>query len=411
MTPRFILASTSPRRRELLGLLGLPFEVVGSAYDESRLSPAGLSPAEYVTRLAQGKAAEVAGRIGSDALVLGADTTVVLDGEFLNKPADEADARRMLRRLSGRTHEVYTGLCLIHDQTVRTNFAVTEVTFSPLSDAVLDAYVATGEPLDKAGGLRHSRQSPLVHPPNSRRLLQRRRPAPVSAGPNAGAIQYQPLGDQMKLQPNCKLVMIGDSITDGGRARPVGEGLFDALGHGYVAMTDALLGAVYPERGVRVVNMGSSGNTVRDLAERWQTDVLDLKPDWLSVMIGTNDVWRQFDSPRQPEGHVLPDEYAETLDALVAQTLPLVPNIVLMTPFYLEPNPADPMRRRMDEYGAIVRQIAAQRGTLCVDTQAAFAPVLAACYPAAIGWDRVHPNQTGQMVLARAFLDAVDFAW
>lgn len=215
----------------------------------------------------------------------------------------------------------------------------------------------------------------------------------------------------MLIKPNSKLVMIGDSITDTGRAQPVGEGLFDALGRGYASLVDALLGTVYPEQGVRVVNMGTGGHTVRDLDRRWQTDVLDLKPDWLSVMIGTNDVWRQFDSPRQPETHVLPDEYAQTMDALIVRTLPLVPNIVLMTPFYLEPNRADPMRRRVDEYGTIVQKLAAKHGTLFVDTQAAFDKVLTAYYPATLAWDRVHPNQTGHMVLARAFLQAVDFQW
>ena len=215
----------------------------------------------------------------------------------------------------------------------------------------------------------------------------------------------------MKLQKNSKLVMIGDSITDGGRTRPVGEGLFDALGHGYVSLVDALLGAVYPERGIRVVNMGCGGHTVLDLKERWQTDVLDLKPDWLSIMIGTNDIWRQFDSPRQTETHVLPDMYEKTLDELVSRTLPLVPNIVLMTPFYLEPNLADPMRRRMDEYGAIVRGLSEKHGTLFVDTQAAFDAVLVEYYPATIAWDRVHPSLTGHMVLARAFLNTIDFAW
>lgn len=149
--PRLVLASTSPRRRELLGLLGLPFEVVGSGYDESLISPTGMAPSTYVTQLAQGKAAEVAGRLGADALIIGADTTVVLDGQFLNKPADAAEATQMLRRLSGRTHEVYTGLCLIHGQTVQTDHAVTEVMFAALTDAVISAYVATGEPLDKAG--------------------------------------------------------------------------------------------------------------------------------------------------------------------------------------------------------------------------------------------------------------------
>ncbi len=150
--PKIVLASTSPRRRELLGLLGLPFEVVASRYDEALLSPDGLAPADYVQTLARGKAEEVAGRLADpNALVIGADTTVTLDGRFLNKPTDAADAARMLRALSGRTHEVYTGLCIVHGETVCTDFARTEVEFAALSDEVLAAYVATGEPLDKAG--------------------------------------------------------------------------------------------------------------------------------------------------------------------------------------------------------------------------------------------------------------------
>ncbi len=151
MTPRFILASTSPRRRELLGLLGLPFEVVASRYDESIVNPSGMAPADYVTRLAQGKAAEVAGRTDGDAVVIGADTTVVLDGRFLNKPKDAADAHQMLRELSGRTHEVYTGVCLVRGGTTTTDYAVTAVSFDTLTDNTINAYVATGEPLDKAG--------------------------------------------------------------------------------------------------------------------------------------------------------------------------------------------------------------------------------------------------------------------
>ncbi len=214
----------------------------------------------------------------------------------------------------------------------------------------------------------------------------------------------------MKLNPHDTLLLIGDSITDTGRARPVGEGLSGALGTGYVSLVDAILNTWQPEIGVRVINMGTSGHTVRDLAGRWQSDVLNLRPDWVSVMIGTNDVWRQFDSPNSPEGHVLPAEYARTLNALVTRTLPAVKGMVLLTPFYLEPR-SDAMRARMDDYGAMVRQTAEAHGTLFVDTQAAFDAVLAHVDPAALAGDRIHPSVTGHMVLARALLNALDFPW
>ncbi|MBB6671106.1 SGNH/GDSL hydrolase family protein [Cohnella nanjingensis] len=215
----------------------------------------------------------------------------------------------------------------------------------------------------------------------------------------------------MKLAHGDKLVMIGDSITDCGRGRPIGEGLGDGLGRGYVSLVDGLLQTVYPQTAVRIVNVGTSGNTVRDLNARWQTDVLDLKPDWLSVMIGTNDVWRQYDQPYIKESHVYADEYETTLDALVEKTKKTVKGIVLMTPFYLEPNKGDAMRATMDAYGAIVKRTAEKHGTLFVDTQAAFDKVLAHIYPATIAWDRVHPSTGGHLTLAKAFLDALDFSW
>ena len=212
----------------------------------------------------------------------------------------------------------------------------------------------------------------------------------------------------LTLQSDAKLVMIGDSITDCGRARPVGEGLGEALGKGYVALVDAALRAGYPDRRIRTTNMGCSGNTVRDLKQRWQTDVLNLKPDWVSIMIGINDVWRQFDLPLQPECHVYPAEYEMTLDELVALTKPRVKGLVLMTPYYIEPNKADAMRARMDDYGAVVKRLAQKHAVLCIDTQAAFDRVLKEFYPAALAWDRVHPSLAGHQIIARAFLDAME---
>lgn len=215
----------------------------------------------------------------------------------------------------------------------------------------------------------------------------------------------------MKLQHRDKLVMIGDSITDCGRKHPVGEGLGGALGNGYAALVKGLLDTVYPDLGIRVVNMGISGNTVLDLQRRWQTDVIDLKPDWLSVMIGINDVWRQYDCPLETENHVLEDTYEQALTELVAQTAPQVKGLVLMTPFYIEPSASDAMRATMDRYGGIVRRVAEAHGALFVDTQAAFGPVLEHIYPATLAWDRVHPNTSGHAVLARALLRALEFDW
>ena len=215
----------------------------------------------------------------------------------------------------------------------------------------------------------------------------------------------------MLIQPGSKLVMIGDSITDCSRARPVGEGLFDALGKGYVSQVDALLQATAPELRIRVVNMGTSGNTVRDLQARWQTDVFDQSPDWLSIMIGINDVWRQFDSPLQTEWGVSPEEYERILSDLVAATSPRVKGLVLMTPYFIEPNLLDGMRARMDVYSNIVRNLSGRHQTVLVDTQAAFDRVLRSMHPMTLAWDRVHPNATGHMVIARSFLTAVGYRW
>jgi len=211
----------------------------------------------------------------------------------------------------------------------------------------------------------------------------------------------------MKLKSHSRLLFIGDSITDVGRAHPFGE-QGEALGKGYVSLVAAHLGAAFPEVRIRFTNVGSSGNTVRNLKERWQRDVFDLKPDYVSIMIGINDVWRHFDRPWLKENLVSIEEYEETLDELVRTTLPTVSGMIVMTPFYIEPNCAEPMRARMDQYGAVAKRIAEKHGTLFVDTQAAFNAVLAHVYPGELAWDRVHPSLTGHNILARAFLKAID---
>ena len=149
-----ILASQSPRRIELMREAGFDFRVAPADIDESPRE--GETPFELVERLAVSKAACIADTVAEPGeLVVAADTIVAIDGELLGKPADAADAHRMLRELSGRTHQVATGVCLIvagDSARARHSFVdVTDVTFYDLTDEEIDAYVASGEPLDKAG--------------------------------------------------------------------------------------------------------------------------------------------------------------------------------------------------------------------------------------------------------------------
>jgi len=138
------LASGSPRRRQLLEMLGIPVRVVAPNIPEVRRPVE--TPVDYVERLAREKALSVPGN-----LVLGADTTVVVRDEVLEKPIDAADALRMLRKLQGRTHQVVTSVALVADETVHQATDVTNVTFRRLDESFLESYVMTGEPMDKAG--------------------------------------------------------------------------------------------------------------------------------------------------------------------------------------------------------------------------------------------------------------------
>ena len=144
-----VLASASPRRRELLSLVFGSFSVIPSEFDESTV-PSELAPAEHVVHSALMKARDVA-TAHSEALVIGADTIVVIDGNILGKPANSADAARMLKKLSGKTHQVHTGVAVVQGLMERSGAECTDVTFRELSPETISRYVATGEPLDKAG--------------------------------------------------------------------------------------------------------------------------------------------------------------------------------------------------------------------------------------------------------------------
>ena len=204
------------------------------------------------------------------------------------------------------------------------------------------------------------------------------------------------------------MLFTGDSITDCGRVRPVG---MDAgLGEGYVAFVDGLLAACYPQRRIRVLNTGISGNRVIDLEARWQTDVLDFKTDWLSVMIGINDVCWQFSKALDPN-QVGIERYESTYRKLLERTRPNLKGLVLMTPYFIEPNVSEPIRERMDAYGKVVERLAGEFNAVFVNVQAAFDLHLAHRPRQSLCGDRVHPNKTGHMIIAKSFLTAMEFDW
>ena len=207
----------------------------------------------------------------------------------------------------------------------------------------------------------------------------------------------------MLFRPNSTLLMTGDSITDCGRARPAGAG--DGLGSGYVNMVNALLTVKFPQIQIKVINTGISGDTVRHLKNRWQTDVLDLSPDYLSIMIGVNDVWRRFDSPDNPELAVGIEDYGAVYRELIEKTKDKVKKIILLTPFLSETDKTEPMMALLLKYIEAVKQIAVDNDLLLVDLQAEFDNYISAgICPKSLAGDRVHPSQAGGMVIAKAFL-------
>ena len=129
-----------------------------------------------------------------------------------------------------------------------------------------------------------------------------------------------------------RIVFAGDSVTDMGSAQPVGEGLFDNMGTGYVRQIENLLSSCYPEVFIRMTNSGTSGNTSRDLLERFDRDVVALNPDWVSICIGINDVWRQFDTPAMTDVQVMPDEYEKNVEQMILKVKDRVKGIFLLTP-------------------------------------------------------------------------------
>ena len=206
-----------------------------------------------------------------------------------------------------------------------------------------------------------------------------------------------------------RIVFAGDSVTDMGSQLPVGEGLFDNLGKGYVRIIENMLVAYYPELNIRITNSGVSGNTSRDLLARFEDDVEKLNPDWVSICIGINDVWRQFDLPAVKDAHVYPEEYEMNVEKMILSVKKNVKGIFILSPYYIEPNRNDMMRARMDEYVHLCKKLAEKHGCIFVDFQKMYEDFCKIRHSSCIAWDRVHPNQMGSTLMAKAFLEKCDF--
>ena len=212
------------------------------------------------------------------------------------------------------------------------------------------------------------------------------------------------------LKKYARIGITGDSVTDCGRAHPVGC-RNTGLGNGYAFFVDTALSALYPEQKIWVDNTGISGNTSKQLLERFDEDVLSRNPDVITVMIGINNVWRHFDIgsyfPESLKELDLP-HYESNLRKIIEKTLVKNCKLVLITPYFLEPNKNDPIRKMCDEYSAAVKALADEYGTYFCDVQSAFDKFMEKESAYLLSNDRVHPNQIGHYILANELLKILE---
>ncbi len=203
------------------------------------------------------------------------------------------------------------------------------------------------------------------------------------------------------LQDGQTVVLTGDSITDCGC-----RGEQAPLGDGYVSIAAGLTAAQYPERNIRFVNAGAGGDTIRHLAERWDRDVLASRPDWLSISIGINDVWRQIDKGGPG---VLIEEYAATYRELLERTKAKFSGcgLILMTTGVIGEAPDSEGRRLLGPYNEAIEQLAAKFNAFCVPIYERFAAAIDAGGDRKWTHDGVHPNRDGHALMALTWLETL----
>lgn len=205
----------------------------------------------------------------------------------------------------------------------------------------------------------------------------------------------------MLIKENSTVLLQGDSITDAGRTvDPLG------MGTGYPNILSAMMTALYPEKNIKFINRGISGNRVKDLNARWKQDCIDLKPDWLSILIGINDCWRRYDSNDPTSVEQFYNGYKRLLDETRAK-LPAT-KIILLEPFVLHINDERASwREDLDPKINAVRKLAHEYKTLFVPLDSAFASASIKSSPKIWATDGVHPTQAGAALIANEWLKAV----
>lgn len=205
----------------------------------------------------------------------------------------------------------------------------------------------------------------------------------------------------MMIEDNAIVLFQGDSITDAGRNREEKED----LGYGYAMMTTAWFSALYPEKKVKFLNRGISGNRVEDLQKRWQEDCLDLKPTWVSILIGINDCWRRYDSNDPTSVEKYKNKYRDILNQIKEN---LDAKIIICEPFVLSvPDDRKQWREDLDPKINAVRELAREFNALYVPLDGIFAQVSITRNPGFWAEDGVHPTPAGHAVIAKAWLETV----
>jgi lysophospholipase L1-like esterase len=212
----------------------------------------------------------------------------------------------------------------------------------------------------------------------------------------------------MLLKPHQTIVFFGDSITERHKTKTEGAPADDQLGHGFVNLIHSYFLIHYPAYNLRIINQGISGQRAIDLVNRFDSDVLNYHPDWMFLMIGTNDAWRQMDSPQLPQFKQTDDDYKLHVETLIQRAIDQNINVFLCSPFMIDLDKKDKLRQIVDRYVSITEELASRYQLPFVNTQKAFDRLLRRANPYTLSKDRIHPNTAGHLLIAEEIIKTIE---